>query len=437
MEEIDIKEIITILLKKKMFIIITTLVFALIAFVAFSTLNIIASKQQATEALYYAETHFIVGTAEITNTNLEQPLTEDTASITITEKNRITQTTTLFETYSELMKSQTSLNKVIETLNLDIDANKLASLISISQISNSDLLSLTVAYKNEETAVQIADKLMSEFINNMKKAYSTDQVAVIDKAYILENSSLSNNPSVQAISSSHISNVPKFTIISAVVGFILSIGFVLLKEMFDDTIKSENDLEKIAESKNIILINKKESNNENQFVLLKLKLSGMKTILISTPEENKELSYISNNLANVFAKSKNKVLLLELNSDDSMLVKKYDYKTLLDSIHKDNKKISKLVSKSSTELFDVLYINQNVDNYLDEKQLKDFISALENIYDTIIVSSDNLPNNPCTFAVSKVVKNTLIVANERKTKINDFVKTNESLKNIKGFVLVK
>lgn len=437
MEEIDIKEMILLLLKKKTFIIITTFVFALVTFIAFSILNIISEKKLSTEPLYYAETHFIIGTAETTTTNFEQPITDDTASITVTGKNRITQTTVLFKTYCELMKSKTSLNNVIEALELEIDANKLASQISVKQLSESDLLSLTVAYKNKEKVTQIADKLIIEFINNMKKAYATDQVAIIDKAYILENVNLAGNTTIQSITQSSISNVPKFTIIAAVTGFILSISLVLLKEMFDDSIRNESLLERISNSKNIIQIDKKHSNIENQFALLKLKLSGTKTILVSSPEKNTELSYISNNLANIFAKAKNKVLLLELNSNDYMLVKKYDYKTLLDSIHKDSKKISKLTTKSSTELFDVLYINQNIDNYLDEKQLKDFISALENTYDTIIINSDDILNNACTFAISKVAKNILIVANERKTKITDFTKMNETVKNIKGFVLVK
>lgn len=431
MEEIDIKEMILILLNKKVFIIVTTLIFALVTFIVFSSLNVIAEKKQSKEPLYYAETNFIVGTAEIATTEFDQTQEGSSVPVTITQKNRITQTTVLFKTYSELLKSKTSLNKIIKDLDLDTDENSLAATISLSQVSDSDLLCLTVAYKDKEKVIQIADKLVSEFINNMKKAYATDQVAVIDKAYLLENSNVATS-SIQ-----NINNVPKFTIIAAVLGFIFSISLILLKEMFDDTIRNETLLEKISNSKNIVQVNKNKKDNEKNFALLKLKLSNMKTILVSTPEENKELSYISNNLANVFAKAKNKVLLLELNSDDYMLIKKYDYKNLLDSISKDSKKISKLTTKSSNGLYEVLYINQTIDNYLNEKQLKDFISALENTYDTIVINSDNLLNNPCAFAVSKVVKNTLLVTTERKTKISDFEKVVENLKNVKGFVLVK
>ena len=39
--------------------------------------------------------------------------------------------------------------------------------------------------------------------------------------------------------------------------------------------------------------------------------------------------------------------------------------------------------------------------------------------------------------MSKAVRNTLIVTTERSTKIVDFSKVNESLKNIKGIVFVK
>lgn len=437
MEEIDIKEIVFILLKKKVFIILTTLICALVAFLSFTILNVIAENKQEKETLYYAETHFIVGTAETTSTQFEQNITDSTVPVTITERNRITQTDALFKTYSELIKSKTSLEKVIDTLELDTNSNSLARSISLSQISESNLLSLTVAYKDKEKVVQIADKLVLEFINNMEKAYSTDEVTIIDKAYLLENVDLASSSNVQAITPLHINNTPKFTIIAAVIGFILSVVFVLLKEAIDNTIKSKSILEQISNSKNIISIEKNRKDNTNQFALLKLKLSGMKTILVSSPEKNKDISYISNNLACMLAKANNKVLLLELNSDDYMLVKKYDYKALLTSLQKDNKKITKLTTKSSNELYDILYINQNIDNYLDEKQLKDFISALENVYDSIVINIDNLLDNACAFAMSKAVRNTLIVTTERSTKIADFSKVNEILKNIKGIVFVK
>lgn len=437
MEEIDIKEIVFILLKKKVFIILTTLICALVAFLSFTILNVITENKQEKETLYYAETHFIVGTAETTSTQFEQNITDSTVPVTITERNRITQTDALFKTYSELIKSKTSLEKVIDTLELDTNSNSLSRYISLSQISESNLLSLTVAYKDKEKVVQIADKLVLEFINNMEKAYSTDEVTIIDKAYLLENVDLASSSNVQAITPLHINNTPKFTKIAAVIGFILSVVFVLLKEAIDNTIKSKSILEQISNSKNIISIEKNRKDNTNQFALLKLKLSGMKTILVSSPEKNKDISYISNNLAYMLAKANNKVLLLELNSDDYMLVKKYDYKALLTSLQKDNKKITKLTTKSSNELYDILYINQNIDNYLDEKQLKDFISALENVYDSIVINIDNLLDNACAFAMSKAVRNTLIVTTERSTKIVDFSKVNESLKNIKGIVFVK
>lgn len=437
MEEIDIKEIVFILLKKKVFIILTTLICALVAFLSFTILNVITENKQEKETLYYAETHFIVGTAETTSTQFEQNITDSTVPVTITERNRITQTDALFKTYSELIKSKTSLEKVIDTLELDTNSNSLSRSISLSQISESNLLSLTVAYKDKEKVIQIADKLVLEFINNMEKAYSTDEVTIIDKAYLLENVDLASSSNVQAITPLHINNTPKFTIIAAIIGFILSVGLVLLKESLDDTIKNETMLEQISNSKNIISIEKNRKDNTNQFALLKLKLSGMKTILVSSPEKNKDISYISNNLACMLAKANNKVLLLELNSDDYMLVKKYDYKALLTSLQKDNKKITKLTTKSSNELYDILYINQNIDNYLDEKQLKDFISALENVYDSIVINIDNLLDNACAFAMSKAVRNTLIVTTERITKIADFSKVNEILKNIKGIVFVK
>lgn len=446
MEEIDLKEIILVLWKKKLFIIIPTLILGLITFLAFSTADNLVQKQKNaknSKPLYYAETHFIVGTSETLNTTFEQAVADDTVPVTVTEKSRIIQTDTLIHTYREIIKSRTSLTKIIDELELNINPDTLVNLISFSRVSDSDLLCLTVAYEDENKAIQIANAVVDEFIKNMEKAYSLDQVSVIDEAYLLSDLDIALSPSVSQISTptniakTSIDKTLKYTIIAAVAGCILSASIILIIEMFDNTIKSEKDLEKLTNSSAITIINKNKVDNQNQFSVLKTKLENIKTIFITTPETNNDLPYISNNLADMFSKTQNKVLLIDFSSDKSILAKKYTCKSLLEFIKNKNNDISKLVSKSTVSNFDILYIDSNTDTCLNESEQKKLITSLVKIYDTVIVSSDNLLENAHTISISKVVKNTVMVTNERKTKIDDFIKAKESIDNIKEYVLIK
>lgn len=446
MEEIDLKEVILVLWKKKIFIIVTTLLFFLIGLLVFGAkYNIIPNIKNTKnpEKLYYAETRFIVGTAQTTSTIYDESVLDTDSPINITAKTRVIQTDVLLETYNELIKSKTSLNKIINELELDINVNNLSNLISFSRVSESDLLSLTIAYKDENKAIQIANKLMDEFINNMSKAYSIDQVSIIDKAYLLSDAEIASSKSVSQISTSNsiaqnaINHTLKNTIIATMLGFILSVSIVLVLEMFSDTIKNEDELKKLTNSNILSTIDKNKKDDEYQFTILKMKLAEIKSFLITSTNKNIDTQYIANNLASSFAKTKNKVLLLNFNFNESDIVGK----GLLDYINSDSKDINKFISKSAINNLDVLLVGSNTDTQLEEAQLKDVLNSLENTYDTIIINSTNILDNANTVVASKLVKNSILIVEERKTKISEINKSKALIEeihgNVGGYILIR
>lgn len=89
-----------------------------------------------------------------------------------------------------------------------------------------------------------------------------------------------------------------------VLGFIFSVVIVLIIEMFDDTIKNENDLKNLLPINILTTINKKKSNNDDKFAILKIRLLDFKKLLITSSDLVTDTTYISNNLASSFAKSK-------------------------------------------------------------------------------------------------------------------------------------
>lgn len=443
MEEIDLKDIIKILWNKKKIIIVTTLLFCIVSFFVFATMNNIFKNLKTAkneEPLYYAETKFIVGTAELMTMSIEQPLSDSSISANLSQKSRVTQTDILFQTYSEIIKSKSALERIIQELKLDIDFNSLSNQISLSKVSDSDLLSLVVAYKDNDLSIKISNKVIDEFISNMSSAYAIDQVAIIDEPYLLSNTasaSIADISTPSSIAKTAFKNTINYTIIMTALGFIFSVVVVLIIEMFDDTIKNENDLKNLLPINILTTINKKKSNNDDKFAILKIRLLEFKKLLITSSDLVTDTTYISNNLASSFAKSK-KVLLLDLNSNRSNLVEKYNGKGLLNYINSNskNKNIAKYISKSTVENLDILLIGTNATNiYFEEDQLKSVLKTLESTYDTIIINSPDVLDEANTLATIKAIKDLVLITTERKTKIEEFNKTQTIVKELNGNII--
>lgn len=433
-------------MEQKNFIIGITLFISFITFISYILLNNVIIKFQDAEnsKIYYAETHFIIGTAEFKNTTLTIPTTDNATPVDTTEQSRIIPTEVFFNTYYEMIKSKSSLNKIIKELNLDIDANRLASSISFSNVSESNFLSLTVIYNNEEKVVQIAEKLMEEFINNMSKAYPMDKVSIIDEPYLLANSDIASSATAsqlitpKSIAKTSFNSTLKYTIVAAFIGFVISSAIILFKEIFNNTIKTKSDLEKITKSHNLISLTQIRADDYNQMAVLRVKLDDSKDILVTSPERNDNLIYVADNLADSLAKSLKKVLLIDLNFARPILVKKYNLKNLLEfATSKNSDSLKKIVSKSINGLFDIIYMDSESSTFLTEAELKKLMTALNKIYDVIVVNADNLFENAHGLAISKIAKNTLIVATENVTTTENFQRTSEFITSAKEHIFLK
>ena len=389
--EIELADFFSILWQKKIIIIITTIIFMIIGFSGSVIIENIEKNQNTQEIskMYYAQTTFLVATSQISTTTIEQPLTNSIpVNITGNEKNTINDIT--INTYNSLVKSQTILNNIKNKLNLTED---LYDLISVSQVNNSNLIAINVAYHDEQKVLQIADELMNEFVQNMSQTYFIDAVSIIDKAYLLSNKDIANifkeyiiseaqakndltnmlrtlqistlipkkelqnifeeyiftdknieelniDSSLKDILQIDSSNIIIYTIFSTIFGFIISTGIILVVDIFNKTIKSENNIS------GKILASIKYNGTKNIFDILRIKLENNKLILINNLDNANENSYITDNLATAFTNIQNKTLLIDLASNTN-LVEKSSEKNLFDLIKDKPKKIDSYISKST------------------------------------------------------------------------------------------
>lgn len=212
MEEIDLKELIDMFLEKKFLIIIVVLIAAILG--AVYTLKLIVPEYQSSTSLVLVQVE-------------TETTSEDTSSITSSD---ITLNSNLVHNYREVAKSKTVATKVIDNLNLDMSLTEVQNSISVTSISNTELIKITVTHTDPELACKIANEVAKVFIEKVNEIYKLSNVHVLDEAevsYVKTNIHLTKN-----------------IVTFAFGGFILVFAYIIVINLLDTTVKSDTDIEK-------------------------------------------------------------------------------------------------------------------------------------------------------------------------------------------------
>ncbi len=141
----------------------------------------------------------------------------------------------MINTYSVIIKSPAILEKVIDELQLNQSVDQLSQKITINIQENSQVFSLTVRDSNPAKAVEIANTVSSIFQKEIKDIMKVDNVSILAKAEIKENPTpVKPNPLLNIA-------------IAVVVGLMAGIGLAFLLEYLDNTIKDEDDIERLLD----------------------------------------------------------------------------------------------------------------------------------------------------------------------------------------------
>lgn len=211
MEELDLKELFNLFWSKKVQIIIIVLIFSIIGFIYTIVF---------TTPMYSSYTTLVLASSGNENLN-------SNTSITATE---ITINSKLVSTYSEIVKSKNILREVIQNLGIDIEEDTLRKNVSVNARKDTELIEITVRNEQAASAARIANEIAEVFMKKVKEIYSIDNVQIVDVAEISDSPSNIN----------HVKDI----IIFAFIGVVVSIGYVLISNMLDTTIKTVEDIEK-------------------------------------------------------------------------------------------------------------------------------------------------------------------------------------------------
>lgn len=213
MEEFELKELIRMFWNKKIHIILITLIFIVIGTIY--TIGFVTP-------MYTSSTTLVLAASDKTTETNKQAGTITTTDVTLNSK--------LVATYSELVKSKNVLRQVISNLGIKVNEEDLRNNITVSSVKETELIEITVSNENASYAAKIANEIAKVFTAKVGEIYNINNVHVVDEAEV------STEPSNI--------NHTKDIVIFAFIGIVISVMYVLIANMLDTTVKTQEDIEK-------------------------------------------------------------------------------------------------------------------------------------------------------------------------------------------------
>ena len=215
MEELDLKELFFMFWNKKLEIILITLMFVAVG-IGYSYF-FVKPEYTSTTSLVLAQSSSSGQTGD--------------GAISATD---LTMNSKLVSTYSELIKRKAILGQVCENLNIpDSNIQELRGKIKVNSAKNTEIIEISVTNKDPNKAAAIANEIAKVFGEKIVEIYNISNVYLLDRA---EANAVPSNI-----------NHMKDVVIFAVIGLVIAAVYVLIANMLDNTIKTEQDVEATTE----------------------------------------------------------------------------------------------------------------------------------------------------------------------------------------------
>lgn len=215
MEELDLKELFFMFWNKKLEIILITLMFVAVG-IGYSYF-FVKPEYTSTTSLVLAQSSSSGQTGD--------------GAISATD---LTMNSKLVSTYSELIKRKAILGQVCENLNIpDSNIQELRGKIKVNSAKNTEIIEISVTNKDPNKAAAIANEIAKVFGEKIVEIYNISNVYLLDRA---EANAVPSNI-----------NHMKDVVIFAFIGLVIAAVYVLIANMLDNTIKTEQDVEATTE----------------------------------------------------------------------------------------------------------------------------------------------------------------------------------------------
>ena len=161
--------------------------------------------------------------------------------------------------YSSMIESRSFMEDVIKKLNLTIDYQQLLEKVEVTNPTSSRILQVTVNDPNPQTAADIANEVASVAESKLKEITGMQAIKIYEEAAVPEKPS---SPSLK-----------KNCALGLLAGIVLAMVVITVLYLMDDTIKTEEDIEKylgvsvlakVPDRRNFINSKNRKSKNKNK-----------------------------------------------------------------------------------------------------------------------------------------------------------------------------
>lgn len=356
------------------------------------------------------------------------------------------------KSYAQIINGPSTLVPVINQLKLDIPFSKLSKRVKASAPLDTVLINVTVSDESASQAARIANAVGLEFsrtVNRLELAQNTNSSTTI-KVSVVKSATIPTTPA---------SPRPLLNIaLGLILGLGLGVGIGIVRQIFDNTVKKEEDLgdvpllaaigfDESAQDKPLITQISRYHARTEAFRQLRTNIQYLKTDLPSKvisftsalPGEGKTST--ATNLAISFAQSGMRVALIEADmrrpkvSEYLGLDKKIKglSELLVNTSGLTDEMVAEALVKRESEGINFLpsgKIPPNPAELLDSQRFDELIEILRKNHDYIFI--DCPPALPVADAsiIATRVDGTVIVTKAGSTHINQFLGVRESIANV-------
>lgn len=145
----------------------------------------------------------------------------------------ITAAKSLVDTYIVILNSRACLNDVIDYAGIDLSYSELKDMISASSVNDTEVFEIVVTSTNPEEAEQIANAIAYILPKRISSIVEGTSANIVDYAVVAASPS---SPSY-----------PQNAVVGFLIGFVVSVIVIIIRELFDVTIRKQEDIGRSCE----------------------------------------------------------------------------------------------------------------------------------------------------------------------------------------------
>ena len=366
----------------------------------------------------------------------------------------------MVQTYAEIIKSRTVINKAIKELNMDVTYKEFTENLTVNVSTDTQMITIYFKDTDKNLARDVANTLANIFIEDVKEKLNVTNISVIDEAIIAKN----------PVEPKIILNIAIGIAAGAAVGLMLA----FLLESMDNKIKTHEDVKKYLKIKTLGVVPHNSIDNEVngkkkkyvkpvggvnirmitdptsvisesiRMIRTNLNFSDLKVINVTSTVPSEGKSEVITNLAVSFAMLDKKVLIVDCDLRKPKVHRNFGLirnqgvsDVVLSKGNLDYRQVVQTYTQNRVSI-DVLTAGSKISNpseLINSVHFSNLMKKLKNDYDLVLIDCPPISNMTDGVLVSKLADGTVYVIESDKTDYQVISDCIEELKNNKVFIL--